>query len=190
MTAAVPQQTPHRHRNISFAVTVFCCIAFFSSAASAAISWKRVGTVTTLTNNQMCYTDGTNVVCDSSAPTLLGGNVGIGTTTPDDTLTVKGDVGYMLGTDYTTIGAQPDVNVGTTSAVRYNGSAPATFQGIVAGSSGQILFIHNASIYTLTLSNQSGSESTAANKIITGTMPERSAPTAIFSGTTRTSASG
>jgi hypothetical protein len=90
MTAAVPQQTPHRHRNISFAVTVFCCIAFFSSAASAAISWKRVGTVTTLTNNQMCYTDGTNVVCDSSAPTLLGGSVGIGTTSPYETLTVGG----------------------------------------------------------------------------------------------------
>jgi hypothetical protein len=300
MIAAVLQQTPHRHRNISFAVAVFCCIAFFSGAASAAVSWKNIATFTTLTNNQMCYTDGTNIVCDSSAPTLLGGNVGIGTaspastlevwntngnnhalevvgaaagnaegpsvyiasngsgygpsfkldatsnsgghyytfyssgvsdgtgagdfgiydntssasrlaintngglavgsyastasapsqgiavsgkvgigtTTPGDTLTVKGDVGYMLGADYTTTGSQSDVNLGAVSAVRYNGAAAATFQGIVAGTSGQILYLHNPSAYTLTLADQSDStDATAANKIITGIGSDLGIPT-------------
>jgi hypothetical protein len=178
MTGAVLQKTPHRRRNISFAVAVFCCVAFFSGAASAAISWKRVGTVTTLTNNQLCYTDGTNVVCDSSAPTLLGGNVGIGTTTPGDTLTINGDVGYMLGADYTTTGSQSDVNLGAVSAVRYNGTATATFQGIVAGTSGQILYLHNPSAYTLTLADQSDStDATAANKIITGIGGDLGIPT-------------
>jgi hypothetical protein len=35
MTAAVPQQTPHRHQNVLLAVAVFCCIAFLSGPASA-----------------------------------------------------------------------------------------------------------------------------------------------------------
>jgi hypothetical protein len=62
--------------------------------------------------------------------------------------------------------------------VRYNGTAAATFQGIVAGTSGQILYLHNPSAYTLTLADQSDStDATAANKIITGTGADLPIPT-------------
>jgi hypothetical protein len=235
-------------------------------------TWHRVGTVTTQTAGQICYTNGSDIVCDSSAPTLSGSMVGIGSTlpvvslddsqnpdaialpggsnaqrptginlangeiryntsgsgqieayyngawnslvtsatlgtatpaagstgyvqfnsggylgassnffwdttnnrlglgtaTPGDTLTVNGTVGYVLGSDYTTTGSQNNVSLGTASAVRYNGAGTATFTGITAGANGQILYLHNPSAYTLTLSNLSGSSS-AANQIVTGT---------------------
>jgi hypothetical protein len=133
------------------------------------VQWRRVGTVAgALTSGQICYTNGTDIVCDTNSPTLSGTSVGIGTTSPNDLLTVNGTVGYMLGTDLTTTGSQNNVAIGMTSAVRYNGSATATFTGIAAGANGQILYLHNPSNYTLTLSNLSAS-STAANQIITGT---------------------
>jgi hypothetical protein len=266
-------------------------MALMSTPAAALVSWRRVGTVTTLTNNQLCKTDGTDIICDTTTPTISSGLVGIGSVGPvvsldlsqktdalalpglatgnagrptggqltngeirynsatpgveayvsgswvtlqsasgtwtgatitvpyggtgDTTLTahgvmlgegtsnvsvtaagavgtvligqgssadpifsatptvtnitVSGEAALTLGTDYTAVGTQSDVNLGAVSSVRYNGSAIATFEGLVAGTSGQILYLHNASNSTLTLSNQSGSESTLANRIITGT---------------------
>jgi hypothetical protein len=64
------------------AAAAFCCVVLTSGAASAAISWKRVGTVTTLTNGQLCTNDGTSVYCDSTTPTVAGGLMGIGSTLP------------------------------------------------------------------------------------------------------------
>ena len=108
------------------------------------------------------------VVPTPSVTVLASGNVGIGSTSPLDTLTVNGTVGYMLGSDLTTTGSQNNVAIGTSSALRYNGTAVATFTGIAAGANGQILYLHNPSAYTLTLSNQNASSS-AANRIVTGT---------------------
>jgi hypothetical protein len=147
-----------------------------SLPAHAAVQWRRVGTVNgTLTNGQICYTNGQDILCDTNAPTLSGTNLGIGTTSPNNALTVNGTVGYMLGTDLTTTGSQNDVAIGMTSAVRYNGAANATFTGISAGANGQILYLHNPSSYTLTLSNQSISSS-AVNRIVTGTGADLSVP--------------
>lgn len=74
-----------------------CCAALLISAlprdSFAAAQWRRVGTVSgTLTANQFCYTNGTDIVCDTNAPTLSGMNVGIGTTSPGATLDVNGSV--------------------------------------------------------------------------------------------------
>ena len=281
-------------------------LAFALTLAAAdpalAQSWKRVGTVTTLTNGQLCKTDGTNVICDNTTPFIDGSNnVGIGTNSPQSMLhiyngevqigssgascsgttggalryasntvyycngtnwttvaaggslpsltngsiwvgngsnvatavalsqdvtitnagvatvgkiqnvsvgaptgtagsgvvlatsptiaaptltgttagasvTWSGTESLTLGTDLTTTGSQNNVNVGTASAVRYAGAGTATFTGIVAGSSGQVLYLHNASASTLTLSNLSAS-STAANQIITGTSADLGVPT-------------
>src|SRR5208283_3323231 len=59
---------------------------------------------------------------------------------------------------------------------RYTGGAAGTIYGIVAGTNGQILNLLNTTIYTLTLSNLSGSEGTAANQIITGTAADLPVP--------------
>ena len=105
---------------------------------------------------------GTGNVVMSASPTLTG-------TITAATANFSGPVSYLFGTDYATTGSQSDVALGSASAIRYNGSGVATFYGIVAGTNGQIVNLHNASSAVLTLSNQSGSEATAANKIITGT---------------------
>ena len=92
MTAAVSQQTPHRRQNVLFAVAVFFCCMALTTTPAAAVQWNRVGVVTTLTNGQLCKTDGTNVVCDSTTPTIASGLVGIGTTSPSQLLTVGGNI--------------------------------------------------------------------------------------------------
>jgi hypothetical protein len=51
-------------------------------AAAQAKTWHRIATVTTQTANQLCYTNGTDIICDSNAPTLSGTSVGIGSTLP------------------------------------------------------------------------------------------------------------
>ena len=128
------------------------------------------GTVTSSTVGQVAFfaSTGTTVI-GTTTLNISGGQVGIGTASPGATLTVNGTQSFQLASDYTTTGLQADVAVNTGSAVRYNGTAAATFYGIVAGAAGQVVYLHNSSSYALTLSNQSASESTAANKIITGT---------------------
>jgi hypothetical protein len=84
-------------------------------------------------------------------------------------ITLSGIETNTFAVDYTTSGAHPDIALGTSSSVRYAGVLAATFYGIASGAPGQVLRLHNASTNTLTLSNLSPSELTAANKIITGT---------------------
>jgi hypothetical protein len=107
-----------------------------------------------------------------AAGTVLIGSTGapVFSNSPSVTnLTLSGVETITFGTNYGTAGLQPDVAINTNSAMRYTGTGTATFYGIVAGTSGQILYLHNASTSALTLSNQSASEPTATNKIVTGT---------------------
>ena len=64
-------------------LAVFCCVALMSGAASATVEWGRIGEVTTLTSGQLCKNDGKYIICDSTTPTISGGAVGIGTTSPN-----------------------------------------------------------------------------------------------------------
>jgi hypothetical protein len=82
MSCAATTRTSQRPRKILFAAAV-CCIALMAAPADAQVNWKRVGVVSTLTNGQLCKTDGTYVICDSTTPTISGGAVGIGTTSPN-----------------------------------------------------------------------------------------------------------
>jgi hypothetical protein len=120
-------------------------------------------TGTSVSGNPYIYTSATNDFI------VAAGKVGIGTTTLGNTLTVAGSFGLVFGSDYSTTGAQSDVAINGSSAIRYTGAGIATFQGIVAGGNGQVLYLHNASSSVLTLANQSSSEDTQANRIITGT---------------------
>jgi fibronectin-binding autotransporter adhesin len=130
---------------------------------------------TSLTANGLLLGNGTgNVgsVGPGAAGTVLIGSSGapVFSNSPSVTnLTLSGVETITFGTNYGTAGLQPDVAINTNSAMRYTGTGTATFYGIVAGTSGQILYLHNASTSALTLSNQSASEPTATNKIVTGT---------------------
>lgn len=131
---------------------------------------------TTLTAHGLMVGNGTNPVSVTAAGatnTVLVGNGASAdpsfSASPTLTnLTLTGYQTLSFGTDHSTTGAQADVAINGSSTVRYTGAGTATFYGIVAGNSGQLLYLHNDSSSTLTLSNLSGSESTAANQIITG----------------------
>jgi len=84
--------------------------------------------------------------------------------------TVTSDVGLSLDLagDITATGTQNDLALPSGSAVRYNGSAAATFTGITAPTNSRLLIIHNASTFDLTVPHQDVG-SLVANRIITDT---------------------
>jgi hypothetical protein len=98
----------------------------------SAYQWNRVATDTTLTDGQLCKTDGTNIVCDSTTPTIVSGMVGIGTTRPLQPLDVNGfiaadgssaitsappTVGTNGGWKIGLYGAQYDIGVASNSMI-------------------------------------------------------------------------
>ena len=94
-----------------------------SGAADAAISWKRVGTVTTLTNNQLCTNDGTSIFCDTTTPTVSSGLVGIGSLSPITSLDLSqrtDAIALPVGSS----GTRPTGTSLTNGEIRYNSSTP------------------------------------------------------------------
>lgn len=85
-------------------------------------SWKRVGTVdnSSLSDKSVCYWDGTSLVinCSATNPQIAGGNVGIGTTAPLNTLDVNG-TGIHIGTGVP----------GSTTYQLYNNGGTLTWNG-------------------------------------------------------------
>jgi hypothetical protein len=78
-----PSLRPRARLRVALRVAVACCVVLTSGAALAQTkTWHRIGTVTTQTPGQLCYTNGTDMVCDSNAPSLFGTNIGIGSTLP------------------------------------------------------------------------------------------------------------
>ena len=106
----------------------------------------------------------TNLYWDSN-----NSRIGIKTNSPNTQLDVNGDVSFRMGSDYSTSWTSNDASVwwGSSSNVRYTGTAAGIITGISGGYDGKILYIHNTSNFHLTLSNQSTS-SLASNRIITG----------------------
>ena len=72
-----------RRWTVSLALAVVCSLATSGGAHAAhVVTWGRIGTVTTLTQGQLCTNDGWNISCDSTTPTIASGLVGIGSTAP------------------------------------------------------------------------------------------------------------
>ena len=154
---------------VTFGALATAATASLTSQVAGVLPIANGGTnATTQTTNGVNYYNGTSITSNSGL-VYNGTQLGIGTASPVAALTVNGTSAFMFGTDYTTTGAQSDVAINTSSTIRYNGTAAATFYGVAAGTNGQIIHLHNASSYTLTLSNQSSSDATAASRIITGT---------------------
>ncbi len=123
---------------------------------------------TAQTTNGVNYYNGTSITSGTGF-VYTGGQVGIGTSTPTAALTLLGTEAIQFGTNYSTTGTQNDVAINANGSIRYTGSGAATFNGIVAGANGQVLYLHNGSTSVLTLANQSTSDTTYANQIVTGT---------------------
>ncbi len=97
---------------------VFLCGLVLAPCRSAlAVAWNRIATVTTMINGQVCITDGTNIICDSTTPTISAGNVGIGSTSPRSILDLSQNTGAMILPIGTT-GQEPATSIN--GMIRYN----------------------------------------------------------------------
>jgi hypothetical protein len=144
----LPLSLPPRARlRAAIAAAAFCCVVLTSGAASAQVNWKRVGTVSTLTNGQLCKTDGTNVICDSTTPSISASNfVGIGSTAPvvsvddsqnPDAIALPGGSNAQRPTGAALVNGEIRYNNTGTGAVEayYNGAWNALVTSATAGTS-------------------------------------------------------
>jgi hypothetical protein len=87
----VSRKDTQRRRAWLYRLACILCFCVFSAPAAAQVTWKRVGTVSTLDANQLCKTDGQVIICDTTTPTISSsGQVGIGTATPQSLLSLFG----------------------------------------------------------------------------------------------------
>ena len=154
---------PSARLRVALCAVAFGCAVLTSGAASAQVNWKRVGVVSNLTSGQLCRTDGTYVICDSTTPTIAGSQVGIGTTAPNASALldvfsttqgllpprVTASQEAAIGTNsamgglvvYNTSANELDVYNSTTNAWEAVGANAAD----AAGSTGQVQFNLNSS---------------------------------------------
>jgi hypothetical protein len=126
-------------------------------------SWKRIGTVSTLTNGQLCKTDGTNVICDTTTPTIASGLVGIGTTSPVVSLDLsqKTDAIALPGLG-TGSGGRPTTGAAN-GDIRYNSGTPGV-EAYISGVWTTLAAVGGAAFSGIT----SGTNTTATMTLGTG----------------------
>lgn len=123
-------------------LTTALCVATLSgqSIPASAADWVDYATVSMtdpvtpkLTNRHLCFTDGTDVLCESPSPYLTsGGLLGIGTTNPQTALEVSGTVSATAfvgdGSGLTNLSASGDRITSGTSHVIVSDSAGVTIR--------------------------------------------------------------
>lgn len=98
--------------------------------------------------------------------------LGIGTSSPTNTLDVNGTVRYRRSVVTLANGTNNNVSAMTTSFVSISGPTGVfTVTGIVAGEDGQMVTLYNPTGNAMTIANDSAS-STAANRILTTTFAD------------------
>ncbi len=102
-------------------------------------------------------------VISTSTQTFAGNKIFNDSLSVTATSTFAGNFITPKGTDYTTIGTQDNVNLGSGSLIRYTGIGDSTFTGLAGGTDGRQIHIMNASSYNITLSDQD-SASVSANR--------------------------
>jgi hypothetical protein len=156
---------PRARLRVALGVVAFGCVVLTSGAALAQVkTWHRVGTVTTQTPGQLCYTNGTDMVCDSNAPSLFGTNIGIGSTLPvvslddsqnPDAIALPGGSNAQRPTGAALVNGEIRYNNTGTGTVEayYNGawnslvtSATAGTSTPAAGSTGDVQFNSGGSL--------------------------------------------
>ena len=116
---ACARRTRQWLRSALCVLAALCCVILLSGEADAqhVVQWSRVGTVTTLTNGQLCRTDGTFIICDSNNPTIAGASLGIGTAAPQNLLDVNGaaSIGYNIAAPTNGLLIAGQTGIGTTA---------------------------------------------------------------------------
>jgi exopolysaccharide biosynthesis protein len=93
--------------------------------------------------------------------------VGIGTTAPNATTDIDGDMALRAGSLVAVNGSNNDVSIGARSLVRITGPNLAfAITGIAGGQDGKIVILFNTTAQNMTIANESAN-SLAANRILT-----------------------
>ncbi|MEI7581489.1 hypothetical protein [Runella sp.] len=96
-----------------------------------------------------------------------GGNVVVGTTTPNSKLQIDGDFSLNKKLLVTTTGALNNLDRTGSSIIKFTGSGSVTLTGVAGGQDGMLLYIYSNASTTLNLTDESGS-SLAANRLKMG----------------------
>jgi hypothetical protein len=107
--------------------------------------------------------NGDTTVAGTKTFTVNGGNTVLGAN-----LDVTGSAALKKGTDFSTTGTTNNASFSNASLIRLTGASAQTITGIGGGRDGYILTLMNAGSATAFLNNND-SNSTAANRILTGT---------------------
>jgi hypothetical protein len=98
------------------------------------------------------------------------GQVGINTAAPNVMLDVRGDFALRETSRTLVNGANTAVATAVATFLRITGPTAAfTIHGFAGGFDGKLLTVYNSTAQNMTIANQSGTEGTAANRIITCT---------------------
>ena len=134
-----------------------------------------LNTTDTLTNKTISGLSNTFSNIPNSATTATSANTASAIVARDSSgnfsagnLTLVGSLATNQAADNSSTGTLTDVSTANTSFIRFTGAAP-TIQGFANGVDGKYLIVTNAGVGSLVLQNQNAGESTAANRIITGT---------------------
>ncbi len=111
---------------------------------------------------------------DATATSISLGRVGF-TTAVNGDFSAAGNFITPNGPNYTTIGVQNDVNLGTGAVFNYTGAGAATFTGITGGVNGRSIRIINNSAFVLTIAHNNAG-SIAANRILTANGLDNTVP--------------
>ena len=144
------------------------------------ITGSTLSNINLASSTNIFLTGGTITNVTINGATLAGNNTysgAIGTVTNGtwysatlaDDITLSGDLGLGQSTSSSLAnGSNSGVDLSGKTYWKLSGPTAAwSIDGIVAGNAGDFLIIQNDSGYQLTFGNQSGSESTAANRIVT-----------------------
>ena len=117
-------------------LAIFVAVPAFAQSHS----WKRVGTVdnSSLSGNSVCYWDSTSLVinCSATSPQIVGGNVGIGSTSPAALLDVAG-TSRLIGSITTNItGSTQCLHVNSSGVISGTGSECSAGSVTGSGSTG------------------------------------------------------
>ena len=142
-------------------ITTINSASIILASSSPIIDMTGVGTLGLNTTTNRPITTGSGLL-------TVGGNMIVsGNATTTGNFVASGDFVTPRGTNYSTVGINNDVNLGSGSVFSYTGAGVATFTGFSGGTDGRQIRLINNSASSFTLNHQDAS-STDINRILIG----------------------